>query len=322
MAVILREAVKPNLLQTLEHTPVLVHAGPFGNIANGNSSMLADLIGIHAGDYLDHRGRVRRRHGRRAVLQHQVPGLGPHPRRRRGRGDRARAEGALGQVQDRRRPAAAARACSPRTRTTCSPARPTCASRSRTSGCTASRRSWRSTPSRPTTRRSGRRSPRSRPRPAPGPRCASTSPRAGRAPSSWPRRSPRRRTSRATFRLLYPDDVPLREKIETIATKVYGADGVDYSPLAANQLDSYERNGFGHLPVCIAKTHLSISSRPEAARRADRLAAAGPRGARPRSAPGSSTRSAATCAPCRACRRKPAAFRIDLDDDGEIVGLS
>src|SRR4029453_10685668 len=52
MAVILREAIKPNLLQTLEHTPVLVHAGPFGNIAHGNSSIVADRIGIKAGDYL------------------------------------------------------------------------------------------------------------------------------------------------------------------------------------------------------------------------------------------------------------------------------
>src|SRR5207247_6726843 len=52
MTVIMREAIKPNLLQTLENTPVLVHAGPFGNIAHGNSSVVADLIGIHAGDFL------------------------------------------------------------------------------------------------------------------------------------------------------------------------------------------------------------------------------------------------------------------------------
>jgi len=52
MAVIMREAIKPNLMQTLENTPVLVHAGPFGNIATGNSSIVADLIGIHMGDYL------------------------------------------------------------------------------------------------------------------------------------------------------------------------------------------------------------------------------------------------------------------------------
>ena len=52
MAVIMREALKPNLLQTLENTPVFVHAGPFGNIAHGNSSVVADLIGIHTGDFL------------------------------------------------------------------------------------------------------------------------------------------------------------------------------------------------------------------------------------------------------------------------------
>ena len=52
MMVIMREAIKPNLLQTLAGTPVLVHAGPCGNIAHGNSSVIADLIGIHSGDYL------------------------------------------------------------------------------------------------------------------------------------------------------------------------------------------------------------------------------------------------------------------------------
>ena len=52
MTVIMREAIKPNLLQTLENTPVLVHAGPFGNIAHGNSSVVADLVGIRTGDFL------------------------------------------------------------------------------------------------------------------------------------------------------------------------------------------------------------------------------------------------------------------------------
>src|SRR5207244_10369129 len=52
MTVIMADAIKPNLLQTLENTPVLVHAGPVGNIAHGNSSVVADLIGIHTGDFL------------------------------------------------------------------------------------------------------------------------------------------------------------------------------------------------------------------------------------------------------------------------------
>src|SRR5438046_8479195 len=52
MTVVLPDAINPNLLQTLENPPVLVHAGPFGNIATGNSSVIADLMGIHCGDFL------------------------------------------------------------------------------------------------------------------------------------------------------------------------------------------------------------------------------------------------------------------------------
>src|SRR5262249_46240487 len=52
MTVIMKDAIRPNLLQTLENTPALVHAGPFGNIAHRNSSVVGDLIGIHSGDFL------------------------------------------------------------------------------------------------------------------------------------------------------------------------------------------------------------------------------------------------------------------------------
>src|SRR5699024_8603919 len=62
------------------------------------------------------------------------------------------------------------------------------------------------------------------------------------------------------FNFLYPATAGLREKIEAIATRVYGADGVDYSPEAASAIDRYTRSGWGALPVCMAKTHLSLSS--------------------------------------------------------------
>ncbi len=52
MTVLMKEAIKPNLFQTLENTPALVHAGPFANIAHGNSSILADQIGIKSADFL------------------------------------------------------------------------------------------------------------------------------------------------------------------------------------------------------------------------------------------------------------------------------
>lgn len=67
----------------------------------------------------------------------------------------------------------------------------------------------------------------------------------------------------ADFRFLYPLDVPIKQKIETIAREVYGADGVDYSELAEERIAEYTRLGYDKLPICMAKTHLSLSHDPE-----------------------------------------------------------
>jgi formate--tetrahydrofolate ligase len=64
------------------------------------------------------------------------------------------------------------------------------------------------------------------------------------------------------FRLLNGPDVGLRQQIETIATRIYGADGVDFSGEATKQLNEFERLGYGNLPVCMAKTALSLSHDP------------------------------------------------------------
>ena len=64
------------------------------------------------------------------------------------------------------------------------------------------------------------------------------------------------------FEFLYPLDMPIKKKIETIATRVYGADGVDFLPLAEEKVTLYERLGYGNLPICMAKTHLSLSHIP------------------------------------------------------------
>ena len=64
------------------------------------------------------------------------------------------------------------------------------------------------------------------------------------------------------FSYLYPLNMGIRQKIEIIARDVYGADGVDFSPLAEKQIDAFEAAGFGYLPICMAKTHLSISHDP------------------------------------------------------------
>lgn len=67
----------------------------------------------------------------------------------------------------------------------------------------------------------------------------------------------------SSFKFLYETHLPIRDKIETIAREVYGAQGVSYSALASQQIDSYEKNGFGELPICMAKTHLSLSHDPK-----------------------------------------------------------
>lgn len=64
------------------------------------------------------------------------------------------------------------------------------------------------------------------------------------------------------FKFLYPDDVSIKEKIETIATEIYGADGVDYAPLAEQKIKQYTEYGWDKLPMCMAKTHLSLSHDP------------------------------------------------------------
>lgn len=64
------------------------------------------------------------------------------------------------------------------------------------------------------------------------------------------------------FQFLYPLDWSIKQKIETIATKIYGADGVDYTPEAEAKIELYTRNGFDKLPICMAKTHLSLTHDP------------------------------------------------------------
>jgi formyltetrahydrofolate synthetase len=66
----------------------------------------------------------------------------------------------------------------------------------------------------------------------------------------------------SNFEFLYPLDYSIKQKIETITTRVYGADGVDYTPQAEKQIAAYEKAGFGNLPICMAKTHLSLSHDP------------------------------------------------------------
>ena len=289
-------------MQTLENTPVLVHAGPFGNIAHGNSSIVADLIGIHSGDYLVTEAGLRRRHGRRAVLQHQVPGVGPDARRGRRRRDGAGAEGALAAVTRSSPASRFRRRCSPRTPTRCASAGPTCASRSRTSGCTACRPSSRSTRSRATTdsEHAGH-PPRSRPRS--GARVAVCNhfadggegaielaeavAEAAEEPSDFRFLYPRRRDAQGEDRDDRDEDLRRRRR------RLRPAAAARSSPRTRRTASATCRSASPR-PTCRSSSDASLEGR------AHRLARCRSARCGPRSVPASSTRSAATCARCRA----------------------
>jgi formate--tetrahydrofolate ligase len=122
------------------------------------------------------------------------------------------------------------------------------------------------------------------------------------------------------FRLLYPDDMSIKDKIETIATEIYRADGVDYAPIANRKIRQYEEQGLRSLPICMAKTHLSLSDNPKLKGAPDGFrisitdirASAGAGFIYPlcgdvRTMPG--------------LGRRPAAMNVDIDEDGVVVGL-
>jgi formate--tetrahydrofolate ligase len=320
MTVLLREAIKPNLMQTLENTPVLVHCGPFGNIATGNSSVVADLIGIRCGDYLiteagfgadmgaerffNIKCRVSGQSPDAAVLVATVRALKAHSGKFRIVAGKPLPDDLLAENPDDVHAGAAnlrkqienirMHGVSP---VVCVNAFPT---------------------DHPSEHAAIREIAESM-----GARVAvSTHFADGGAGAAELAEAVAEAANEPTeFQFLYPSSAPLREKIETIATRVYGADGVSYTPAARKQLDKYERNGFGELPVCMAKTHLSISSDPK-------LLGAPTGWTLPVREVRASVGAGFVYPICGDMRTmpglgsSPAATRIDLGSDGEIVGLS
>ena len=320
MAVLLREAIKPNLLQTLENTPVLVHAGPFGNIATGNSSVVADRIGIHCGDFLvteagfgadmgaerffNIKCRASGLTPNAAVVVATVRALKAHSGKYRiVAGKPLPPELLRENPDDVAAGAANLRKQIENIRVHGVP--PVIAINAFPADFASEHEAIRQIADEM------------------GARSAVCTHFAdgGRGAAALAEAVVEAAAEPSSFHFLYPDQASLTEKIETVATKVYGADGVDYSAQALRQLETYERAGFGHLPVCIAKTHLSISSDPK-------LKGA-PTGWRlPVREVRASVGAGFVYPICGDVRTmpglgsSPAATRIDLDSDGAIVGLS
>jgi formate--tetrahydrofolate ligase len=320
MAVILRDAIKPNLMQTIENTPVFVHTGPFGNIATGNSSIVADLIGIHTGDFLvteagfgadmgaERFFNIKCRYSGlvpdAAVVVATVRALKAHSGKYRVVAGRPLPEEMLKENPDDVLAGAA------NLRKQIENVRLHGISPVVSIGTFPADHPSEYQAIRDVAAEMGARAA-----------VSSHFDNGGRGAVELAEAVAEAASEPSDFRVLYPDGASLREKIETVATKVYGAAGVSYSAQASKQLDTYERAGFGRLPVCIAKTQLSISSDPTLmgaptgwtlpVREVRASIGAGfvyPICGDIRTMPGLSS--------------NPAAARIDLDAEGQIVGLS
>jgi formate--tetrahydrofolate ligase len=319
MTVIMRDALKPNLLQTLENTPVLVHAGPFGNIAHGNSSVVADLIGMHAGEFLITEAGFGADMGAErffnikcrtsglvpdaAVVVTTVRAMKLHSGRHRVVAGRPLPEAMLEENPEEVQLGAANLL-----------AHIAIVRRHGVTPVVAINAMAGDFPSEHAAIREIAASV--------GARAAVCThfENGGKGAVELAEAVVEATAEPGQFRMLYGDEATLREKIDTVATEIYGADGVDYLPAAASQLDRYERAGFGGFPVCIAKTHLSISSDPKlrGAPRGWRLPV---REARANVGAGFVYLVSGDMRTMPGLSSSPAAERIDIDENGNVVGL-
>jgi formate--tetrahydrofolate ligase len=124
----------------------------------------------------------------------------------------------------------------------------------------------------------------------------------------------------SNFELLYPDDMSLKEKIHELATRIYGADGVEYEDEAEQLLAQFEKDGFGHLPICMAKTQYSFSHDAALKGRPTGYTFV-VRSARVAVGAGFVYPLAGKILTMPGLGRTPGGTRIDINKDGEVVGM-
>ena len=124
----------------------------------------------------------------------------------------------------------------------------------------------------------------------------------------------------SNFHVLYENEMSLKEKITTVAKEIYGADSVNFAPAAAKQLAKIEQMGFGNFPVCMAKTQYSLSDDPALLGRPEGFEM-NVREVYVSAGAGFVVVLTGTVMTMPGLSKQPAAFGIDVDDDGKIVGL-
>jgi formate--tetrahydrofolate ligase len=307
MTVLLKETIKPNLVQTLEGQPVLVHCGPFANIAHGNNSLVADRVALKLGDivvtesgfgsdmgmekFFDIVCRVGGLTPNAVVLVATVKALKHHGGDPEGGAAAIEVGSAnlvrhLGIVREFGLNAVVAVNRFP---TDSDEEIEQVRSIALANGAFAAE---------------------ANDAVARGGEGATALAEAVVAATEQP----------SSFAPIYPLENTIERKIEAIATRIYGADGILLQPAARKRIDELEQAGFDRLPICMAKTHLSLSHDPTLANAPIGFTVP-VRDLRPYTGAGWLVALCGDMQTMPGLGRTPAAQAVDIDEDGTTVGL-
>jgi formyltetrahydrofolate synthetase len=307
MAVLLKEAIKPNLVQTLEGQPAFVHCGPFANIAHGNNSLVADRVALKLGEYVvtesgfgadmgmekffDITCRMGDLRPDAVVLVATVRALKHHAGAPDGGLDAIETGAAnlarhIGIVKGFGLQTVVAVNRFP---TDTDDELEAVKRLALEHGAYAAE-------------------------------VNEAFARGGEGATALAEAAIDAAEQPSSFDYAYPLDAPIEAKIHAIATKVYGADGVDLLPVAKQKAAAFEQAGLGTLPICMAKTHLSLSHDP-ALRNAPTGFTVPVRDLRPYTGAGWIVALCGDMMTMPGLGKAPAAFSIDIDERGETVGL-
>ena len=322
MAVLLKDAIKPNLVQTIDHTACIMHAGPFANIAHGNNSILADMIALKLADYVVTESGFGADCGAEKFMdiKCRVPGLKPpdavvivctvRALKMHGGAFKAPPGKKIDEAVLKREDVGAVKKGGANLQKHIENIKlfgvPVVVAINRFLYDTDKEIAA----VKEIAVNSG----------AEGAVLSEVWEKGGEGGIELAKAVIKMCEKKSDFRFLYPLDMPIKEKIETIAKKIYGAKEVNYSETAQKKIDYYTRLGYDKLPICMAKTHLSLSHDPELkARPSDFIlpvrdirisAGAGflyPLCGQMRTMPGLPS--------------VPAGTKVDIDKNGKIVGL-
>jgi len=307
MTVLLKDALKPNLVQTLEGQPALVHCGPFANIAHGNNSLVADLVALKLGDYVVTESGFGADMGMEKFLNIvcRAGGLSPSAvvlvatakALKHHGGD---PNGGLAAIEvgaaNLRRHLEIVREFGLRA----------VVAVNRFPGDTDAEVEL--------VRRLALEH---------GAHAAELNEafeRGGEGAAALAEAVVDAADHPNEFEYTYPIDAPIDVKIEAIATRVYGAGSVVFLQTAKDKIKQYTANGLDRLPICMAKTHLSLSHDPALANAPTGFEVT-VRDVRAYTGAGWLVALCGTMQTMPGLGASPAAFNVDIDEDGRTVGL-